>query len=559
MIEKLKKKKLSERLMAGYKLIIFGLVIIAACGIVGIIFLNNRLNYYVNTAQKADTAVKLCKIEANIAARNIRELIMNEDESSYETYKAAINESVESLNTNLALLKETDILDDELYKRYEDAVTKWIGIGNDIVSAVESGNDETAYTMVFENCVPALNAMDETSDEIDLITDEVKTKAIRLSSSTMIFDIIAMLIVLAIIVALAVKIGKVITESITTPIHEIEKVALELTEGNLHSDLEYHSEDEIGKLAHSLRKSIRILGSYVDDIDNAMREFASGNFVVNPKVEWRGDFVGILNSFRHFEASISETIKDIQSVADQVTNGAEQVSASSNDLAQGASEQAAVTQELAATIENVSEQVKRNSENAKNISEEVDAVGIKIVSSNGKMQEMVASMNEISESSQEIGKIISAINEIASQTNLLALNASIEAARAGEAGKGFAVVADQVSVLASQSAEAVNESKALIETSLRAVEQGVIVANETAEQLEKIVEDSKEITAKVNMIADASAAQSEAINQITVGVEQINDVVSTNSATSEECAAASQEMNGQAENLRNAVKSFIVK
>lgn len=559
MSEKLKRKKLSERLMSGYRIIIIGMIVMAVCGIIGLKFLNDRLDYYVNNAQKADTAVKECKIEANIAARNIRELIMNEEESAYETYKAAINTSVESLSSNLAVLKETDILDEELYKKYEDAVTKWIEIGNQIVAAVESGDRGTAYTMVFDNCVPALNTMDETSNEIDLTTDEAKAKAIRLSSSTMIFDIVVILLILGIMIALAVRIGKAITESITTPIQEIEKVALELSQGNLHSNLEYHSEDEIGKLAHSLRKSIRILGSYVDDIDDAMREFAAGNFVVNPHVEWKGDFVSILNSFKHFEDSIAETIKDIQSVADQVTNGAEQVSASSNDLAQGASEQAAITQELAATIENVSEQVKRNSENAKNISEEVDAVGIKIVSSNGKMQEMVASMNKISESSQEIGKIISAINEIASQTNLLALNASIEAARAGEAGKGFAVVADQVSVLASQSADAVNESKALIETSLQAVEQGVVVANETAEQLGKIVEDSKEITAKVNLIADASAAQSEAINQITVGVEQINDVVSTNSATSEECAAASQEMNGQAENLRNAIKQFVVK
>lgn len=227
MSEKLKRKKLSERLMSGYRIIIIGMIVMAVCGIIGLKFLNDRLDYYVNNAQKADTAVKECKIEANIAARNIRELIMNEEESAYETYKAAINTSVESLSSNLAVLKETDILDEELYKKYEDAVTKWIEIGNQIVAAVESGDRGTAYTMVFDNCVPALNTMDETSNEIDLTTDEAKAKAIRLSSSTMIFDIVVILLILGIMIALAVRIGKAITESITTPIQEIEKVALE--------------------------------------------------------------------------------------------------------------------------------------------------------------------------------------------------------------------------------------------------------------------------------------------------------------------------------------------
>ena len=247
---------------------------------------------------------------------------------------------------------------------------------------------------------------------------------------------------------IAKKISDQVIDSVLEPLQQIEVVAGELVNGNLHSNLEYHSDDEVGKLAHDLRKSIRTLGTYIDDIDQTMRQFAEGNFNFKPQVEWKGDFVGILHSFMEFEKSMAVTIKGIQNVSSEVSSAAEQVAASSNDLADGATNQAAVVEELTATVEGVSEQVEQNSKSAKEISGRVDELGGAIWESNGKMQEMVTSMHEINEASKQIDQIISTINEIASQTNLLALNASIEAARAGEAGKGFAIVATNVSALA---------------------------------------------------------------------------------------------------------------
>lgn len=174
------------------------------------------------------------------------------------------------------------------------------------------------------------------------------------------------------------------------------------------------------------------------------------------------------------------------------------------------------------------------------------------------MHEMVDSMNEINVASKEIDKIIATINEIAFQTNLLELNASIEAARAGETGNGFVVVANQVNVLADQSAQAAKGSSLLIETSVKAVEKGMVIAGQTAAQLEQVAEDSRKITEEVANIADTQETQTTEIYQINQGIEQINDVVQTNSATSEECAAASQEMSNEAENLRNLIQKFRV-
>ena len=212
---------------------------------------------------------------------------------------------------------------------------------------------------------------------------------------------------------IAKKISDQVIDSVLEPLQQIEVVAGELVNGNLHSNLEYHSDDEVGKLAHDLRKSIRTLGTYIDDIDQTMRQFADGNFNFKPQVEWKGDFVGIKESIVAFEESMSDTVSGIQRAANEVSNGAEQVAASSSDLAQGATDQAAVVEELTATLASVADQVAENAEHAKEISQKVDGLGTEIMDSNGQMHEMVTSMNEINEASQEIGKIIATINEIA--------------------------------------------------------------------------------------------------------------------------------------------------
>ena len=301
------------------------------------------------------------------------------------------------------------------------------------------------------------------AQKIDLLTGEQSVKAVRKTLISAFVGFVVIIVCLIIAVILSRKTGKKILTTILEPLHEIENAAKELTEGNLHSTLEYKSEDEIGRLAQSMRESIYILGSYVDDIDRAMKLFSDGNFDVKPEVEWKGDFIGILNSFLAFEKSMSSTVKGIRHVSEEVSSGAEQVSMSSNELAEGATNQAAVVEELTATVSNVSEQVEKNSKTTKEISKRVEKLGDNILESNSKMHEMVNSMNEISKASKEIDKIITTINEIASQTNLLALNASIEAARAGEAGKGFSVVALEVGKLAKSCTDLNNRITSTVE------------------------------------------------------------------------------------------------
>lgn len=558
MKKKLENMHLKERIDYGYRKVITMMLIsgLLSVVIIGVLFAN--MMHYVENVNVADQAVKICRINVNAAARNIREMALNEDTSSYDNYEQTVKRLLSEVDSELQILKKTEVLSDENYEEYATALSDWGKIGYSIIEEIKNGNDENATDAILNNCTPALNKVVEIAIKLDELTDEASSETVRNMVVCTVAGFVVIIVCLVFAFTLTRKTSKRVLETVLEPLHAIEDVAMELTEGNLHSTLEYHSDDEIGKLAHSMRKSIRILGTYVDDIDRSMKLFSEGNFDVHPEVEWRGDFVGILNSFMAFQASMAGTIKGIQNVSNEVSGAAEQVASSSNDLADGATNQAAVVEELTATVTDVSEQVEKNSQSAKEISVKVDELGNAISESNGKMHEMVDSMHEISEASKEIDKIITTINEIASQTNLLALNASIEAARAGEAGKGFAVVANQVNVLADQSAQAAKESATLIETSVKAVEKGMVIAGQTAAQLEEVAENSKLITTEVTNIAETLETQTTEIKQINEGIEQINDVVQTNSATSEECAAASQEMSSEAESLREMIRKFKV-
>ena len=491
MKKKLEKMQLKERLIYGYGRVILRMIVSGVLSLIVIGLLMGNMLRYVENVERADVAVKTCRIDVNSAARNIREMALNSDTSTYDSYKQQVETQLAEVDSELKALKATGIISDELYQEYASALSDWGNIGYSIMEQIMSGQTEEAADAIINQCTPALDNAVAIGEKLDAVTDNASHQAVIFTGCLTVAGILVIILSVIFAILFVKKTSNVVVDSILEPLRAIEDVAKELTEGNLHSTLEYRSEDEIGKLAHSMRKSIRILGSYVDDIGRAMKLFSEGNFDVQPEVEWKGDFVGILDSFMAFEKSMAETVKGIQSASNEVSEGAEQVAASSNDLAEGATNQAAVVEELTATVTNVADQVAQNAQSAKEISGKVGDLGNAILESNGKMHEMVDSMNEINEASKEIDKIIATINEIASQTNLLALNASIEAARAGEAGKGFAVVADQVTVLADQSAQAAKESAVLIETSVKAVEKGMVIADQTATQLEDVADNSR--------------------------------------------------------------------
>lgn len=372
-------------------------------------------------------------------------------------------------------------------------------------------------------------------------------------SSTVVFMVISSVLMLAFGIIAAILLAR----NIANPVAEITERMERLAEGDLSSEVPISkSQDEIGILTDSFAEAAGMMKKYILDISWALTEISKGNFAISLEREFKGDFKQIKEAVLIITDSLSRTMEQIKDAADQVAGGSEQVSAGAQALSQGATEQASSIEELAATINDISEKINNNADNAVQASERADRVGSEASESNRRMQDMLKAMGDISNSSNEIGKIIKTIEDIAFQTNILALNAAVEAARAGAAGKGFAVVADEVRRLASQSASASKNTSVLIENSLKAVENGTQIADETAQALSMVVEGVKEVTAKIDNISQASNDEAQAVSQVTIGMDQISSVVQTNSATAEESAAASEELSGQSQLLKELLKQF---
>lgn len=345
------------------------------------------------------------------------------------------------------------------------------------------------------------------------------------------------------------------------PIDGVVKAATSIAQGNLDISINVTSEDEIGILSNAFLSMSDTLHQIIRDVEYCLGQMADGNFDIKSNIRERyiGDFRQLLDAMQNINKKLSGALSLINESADQVSSGSDQVSSGAQALSQGATQQASSVEELAATITEISQQIQQTAAHAREASHNSETVGLEAAESTQRMHDMLQAMAEISKSSDEIAKIIKTIEDIAFQTNILALNAAVEAARAGAAGKGFAVVADEVRNLASKSAEASKNTSALIERSLKAVESGKEIADETAQSLDRVVNGVADVAGAVEQISTAANQQSEAIAQVTTGVDQISAVVQTNSATAEESAAASEELSGQAATLKSIVNQFQLK
>ena len=350
-----------------------------------------------------------------------------------------------------------------------------------------------------------------------------------------------------------------VVRRVTRPIRKITDITNKLAAGELDVNIDINSNDEIGILAKSIKSLTVRLKSYIVYIEESVRvldEMAEGNLNVELKNDHEGEFAKLKVALLNVSDTLKKTIGKIKESSYSINMNAEQVSAGAQTLAQGTTEQASAIEELSAEINEIYATIVHNAEYAENAGNKALEASKEVEQGNVQMRDMLAAMDEISNSSNEIGKIIKVIDDIAFQTNILALNAAVEAARAGSAGKGFAVVADEVRNLAGKSAEAAKQTTALIENSIRAINNGTMLAGKTGKSLVEIVDRTSETNDLINEIVKASSGQTVSVNQIKGGIEQISSVIQQNAATAENSAANSEELSGQVQLLNDLVNHF---
>ena len=558
-----KNLSIKTKLRLSYASILIFIIALSIISITEITLVGKDLRNVSDNELKSKDAILNIRIDLNTASSIIREMII-ETHSQTEVDKVLIlkeeyDKAVVRINENFTILKNNNVLDSQYIAEYNTLLNDWINKAQKVIGAVEQNDSLKATNLMKEEEIPALLLIEKEakkmSTDINEFSNQSLTNTIKASNRVTKVVFYTTLIAIIIVIYTSLK----ITSHIVKPVLEVSEAANKLSNGVLDTTVTYEGNDELGVMAEGVRNTIKILNKYITYIDSILATMSKGNFNIKIEESFIGDFENIENSLIKFSTEMSSILQKIDLVSEQVASGSEQVASGSQELAQGATEQAASVEDLSNVIKIMTDDINLNAKSAHEASSLVTRSGELLLESNEKMKNMIMAMSEISDKSNEIGKIIKTIDDIAFQTNILALNAAVEAARAGNAGKGFAVVADEVRNLAQKSAEAAKNTNILIAGTVEAVENSSKIADETAHSLLDIVEDSTKMTQMMVDIANASEKQSKAAENIKETILEISSVVQNNSVTAEESSAASEELNGQSQILKDLVGEFVLK
>lgn len=471
----------------------------------------------------------------------------------FDTYLSEVEKSMVTKEGKESYANIVSKLDD--YWNMSDSILK-------IASTSDPAACENAQKQEYEVLGPKY---DELYNDMKELMDLNVNMGDDLEDILFVIKIVLGVLVLVIIggsIMTSKRIGAKIADQIEKPVADLAERLKKFAQGDLDSPFpEQNNEDEIAFMNDVAKEMAANLNLIISDLSRLMSLMADGNFAISTEIEdkYVGKFVELLESIRNMNRKMDSTLRHVEESAEQVTAGSENLAQSAQDLAEGATEQAGAVEQLQATMSTITEQVADTVNNLNDTSKKAESYAKSADSSKTDMRELMEAMQRISETSKKIENIISDIESIASQTNLLSLNAAIEAARAGEAGKGFAVVAEQIRMLADESAKSAVDTRTLIEGALNEIEEGNQVAQKAADSMETVVQGINDISDTSKMLSENSNQQIAALREAEKGIEQISEVVQSNSAASEECSATSEELSAQAEAMNEMTAQFVLR